>query len=221
MADHLIEGAPNAPEEKQINPLLKFALELGPLVVFFFANSRGEWLAGKFPALAELGGPLFIATALFMVATIAALSVSWALTRTLPIMPLVSGLFVVVFGGLTLWLQNETFIKMKPTIVNALFATILLGGLLFGRSLLGYVFNQAFKLDDDGWRKLTLRWGVFFLVMAVVNELVWRNFSTDFWAGFKVWATMPITMVFMLCQIPLLQRHATEPLVKEYVKPKK
>jgi intracellular septation protein len=221
MADHLIEGAPNAPEEKQINPLLKFALELGPLVVFFFANSRGEWLAGKFPALAELGGPLFIATALFMVATIAALSVSWALTRTLPIMPLVSGLFVVVFGGLTLWLQNETFIKMKPTIVNALFATILLGGLLFGRSLLGYVFNQAFKLDDDGWRKLTLRWGVFFLVMAVVNELVWRNFSTDFWAGFKVWATMPITMIFMLCQIPLLQRHATEPLVKEYVKPKK
>ena len=221
MPDHLIEGAPNAPEEKQINPLLKFALELGPLVVFFFANSRGEWLAGKFPALAELGGPLFIATALFMVATIAALSVSWALTRTLPIMPLVSGLFVVVFGGLTLWLQNETFIKMKPTIVNALFATILLGGLLFGRSLLGYVFNQAFKLDDDGWRKLTLRWGVFFLVMAVVNELVWRNFSTDFWAGFKVWATMPITMIFMLCQIPLLQRHATEPLVKEYVKPKK
>ena len=221
MADHLIEGAPNAPEEKQINPLLKFALELGPLVVFFFANSRGEWLAGKFPALAELGGPLFIATALFMVATIAALSVSWALTRTLPIMPLVSGFFVIVFGGLTLWLQNETFIKMKPTIVNTLFAAILLGGLLFGRSLLGYVFNQAFKLDDEGWRKLTLRWGVFFLVMAVVNELVWRNFSTDFWAGFKVWATMPITMVFMLCQIPLLQRHATEPLVKEYVKPKK
>ena len=221
MPDHLIEGAPNAPEEKQINPLLKFALELGPLVVFFFANSRGEWLAGRFPALAELGGPLFIATALFMVATIAALSVSWALTRTLPIMPLVSGFFVVVFGGLTLWLQNETFIKMKPTIVNALFAAILLGGLLFGRPLLGYVFNQAFKLDDAGWRKLTLRWGVFFLVMAVLNEVVWRNFSTDFWAGFKVWATMPITMIFMLFQIPLLQRHATEPLVKEYVPPKK
>jgi intracellular septation protein len=220
MADHLIEGSPNAPEEKQINPLLKFALELGPLVVFFFANSRGEWLAGHFPALAELGGPLFIATALFMAATIIALSVSWALTRTLPIMPLVSGFFVVVFGGLTLWLQNETFIKMKPTIVNTLFAVILLGGLLFGRPLLGYVFNQAFKLDDAGWRKLTLRWGLFFLAMAVINEVVWRNFSTDFWAGFKVWATMPITMAFMLFQIPLLQRHATEPLVKEYVKPK-
>jgi intracellular septation protein len=221
MADHLIEGAPNAPEEKQINPLLKFALELGPLVVFFFANSKGDWLAARFPALAELGGPLFVATALFMVATVAALSVSWALTRTLPIMPLVSGFFVIVFGGLTLWLQNETFIKMKPTIVNTLFAAILLGGLLFGRSLLGYVFNQAFKLDDEGWRKLTLRWGVFFLVMAVMNEVVWRNFSTDFWAGFKVWATMPITMIFMLFQIPLLQRHATEPLVKESVPRKK
>ena len=221
MADHLIEGSPNAPEEKQINPLLKFALELGPLVVFFFANSRGEWLAGHFPALAELGGPLFIATALFMAATIIALSVSWALTRTLPVMPLVSGFFVIVFGTLTIWLQNETFIKMKPTIVNALFGVILLGGLLFGRSLLGYVFNQAFKLDDAGWRKLTLRWGIFFLAMAVINEIVWRNFSTDFWAGYKVWATMPITMDFMLFQIPLLQRHETEPLVKEYVKPKK
>ncbi|MBC8129536.1 MAG: septation protein A [Rhizobiaceae bacterium] len=221
MADHLIEDAPNAPGQKEINPLLKFALELGPLVVFFFANSRGEWLAGQFPALAELGGPLFIATALFMVATVIALSVSWALTRTLPIMPLVSGFFVVVFGALTLWLQNETFIKMKPTIVNALFATILLGGLLLGRPLLGYVFNQAFKLDDAGWRKLTFRWGVFFLVMAVVNEVVWRNFSTEFWAGFKVWATMPITMAFMLFQIPLLQRHATEPLIKDYTGGKK
>ncbi|GGD41961.1 septation protein A [Aureimonas glaciei] len=217
---HLIEGGPNAPEENKINPMLKFALELGPLVVFFFANSRGPWLAERFPALAELGGPLFIATGLFMVATVVALSVSWALTRTLPVMPLVSGFFVIVFGTLTIWLQNETFIKMKPTIVNALFGAILLGGLLFGRSLLGYVFNQAFKLDDAGWRKLTMRWGLFFLVMAAVNEIVWRNFSTDFWAGFKVWATMPITMVFMLCQIPLLQRHATESLFGD-TEPKK
>ena len=216
MPETILEPAPNARAKKEINPLLKFALELGPLVVFFFANSRGAWLAERFPALAELGGPLFIATALFMAATVVALAVSWSLTRTLPIMPLVSGLFVVVFGFLTLWLQNETFIKMKPTIVNALFAAILLGGLVFGKALLGYVFDQAFKLDDAGWRKLTLRWGLFFLVMAVVNEVVWRNFSTDFWAGFKVWATMPLTMVFMLFQIPLLKRHATEPLIKDH-----
>jgi intracellular septation protein len=212
MSDRIIEKAPNAPGKREINPLLKFALELGPLVVFFFANSRGAWLAERFPALGELGGPLFVATALFMAATVVALTVSWSMTRTLPIMPLVSGVFVVVFGFLTLWLQNETFIKMKPTIVNGLFAAILLGGLAFGKPLLGYVFDQAFKLDDEGWRKLTFRWGLFFVVLAVLNEVVWRNFSTDAWAAFKVWGTMPITMGFMLLQIPLLKRHATEPL---------
>src|SRR5690606_10256294 len=148
----------------------KLALELGPLLVFFFANSRGEWIAEKLPALASLGGPIFIATALFMVATGVALLASWLLTRTLPIMPLVSGIVVFVFGALTLFLQNETFIKMKPTIVNALFAAVLLGGLAFGKSLLGYVFDSAFKLDAGGWRKLTLRWGLFFIFLAVANE---------------------------------------------------
>ncbi len=207
--ERIIEPRPNAPARPAINPLLKFALELGPLLVFFFANTRSDWLAARFPALAELGGPIFVATALFMAATVLALAVSWALTRTLPIVPLVSGVFVVVFGGLTLWLQNDVFIKMKPTIVNGIFASLLLGGLfLFDRPLLGYVFDQAFKLDDAGWRKLTLRWGLFFIALAVVNEVVWRNFSERFWVNFKVWGTMPITMAFMLCQIPLLQRHA-------------
>jgi len=212
MTERLIEPAPNRPARPEINPLLKLGLELGPLVVFFFANSRGEDIVARFPALGLLGGPLFVATALFMAATLISLTVSYALTRTLPIMPIVSGAVVVVFGTLTLWLQDEVFIKMKPTIVNALFAAVLLGGLLFGKSLLGYVFDQAFKLDDEGWRKLTLRWGVFFVALAVVNEVVWRNFSTDFWVAFKVWATMPITMVFMLFQFPLLKRHALEPL---------
>ncbi|WP_062206377.1 septation protein A [Aureimonas sp. AU12] len=212
MADRIIEKAPNAPGKREINPLLKFALELGPLVVFFFANSRGDQIASAFPALGNLGGPLFVATALFMVATVVALSVSYALTRTLPIMPIVSGLVVVVFGTLTLWLQDEVFIKMKPTIVNGLFAAILLGGLAFGKPLLGYVFDQAFKLDDAGWHKLTFRWGWFFVVLAILNEVVWRNFSTDAWVAFKVWGTMPITVLFMLAQFPLLKRHATEPL---------
>src|SRR5690606_309201 len=122
MNQPILERDPADPKKKEINPLLKFALELGPLLVFFFANARGEWLATRFPALAELGGPIFVATGLFMVATAVALSVSWALTRTLPMMPLVSGVIVFVFGGLTLWLQDATFIKMKPTIVNSLFA---------------------------------------------------------------------------------------------------
>ncbi len=200
---------------REISPLLKFALELGPLLIFFFANSKGEWLATTFPVLTEFGGPIFIATGLFMIATIVALTVSWILTRTLPMMPLISGIVVLVFGALTLYLQNDTFIKMKPTIVNALFGVILLGGLLFGQSLLGYVFNSAFKLNEEGWRKLTFRWGFFFLFLAVLNEVVWRGFSTDTWVAFKVWGTMPITIIFTMAQMPLIMRHSTEPLTKD------
>ena len=210
MNEPIFERDPADPKRKEINPLLKLALELGPLMVFFFANSRGEWLVERFPALADLGGPLFVATALFMAATAVALTVSWVLTRTLPIMPLVSGVIVFVFGGLTLWLQDETFIKMKPTIINTLFGVVLLGGLAFGKSLLGYVFDAAFKLDAEGWRKLTLRWGLFFLFLAVLNEVVWRFFSTDFWVAFKVWGTMPITVLFTLSQMPLIMKHSIE-----------
>ena len=198
-------------DEAKISPVLKLVLELGPLVVFFFANSRGEWLASQFPVLAEMGGPIFIATGLFMAATAIALTASWILTRTLPMMPLISGVVVFVFGALTLYLQNDTFIKMKPTIVNTMFGAILLGGLFFGKSLLGYVFNAAFKLTDEGWRQLTIRWGVFFLFLAVLNEVVWRNFSTDFWVAFKVWGTMPITILFTLLQMPLIMKHSAEP----------
>jgi len=206
----ILERDPSDPRKKEINPILKLALELGPLMVFFFANTRADWIIGKFPALGGLGGPIFVATGLFMVATAIALSVSWLLTRTLPIMPLVSGVVVFVFGALTLWLQDDVFIKMKPTIVNTLFGATLLCGLLFGKSLLGYVFDSAFRLDAAGWRALTLRWGVFFLFLALVNEIVWRNFSTDTWVAFKVWGIMPITLVFTLAQMPLIMRHSLE-----------
>lgn len=197
-------------ENKQINPILKFALELGPLLVFFFTNARGEKLAEAFPVFEQLGGPLFIATAAFMATTVIALSVSWVMTRTLPVVPLVSGVVVMVFGALTLYLQDETFIKMKPTIVNSLFGGILLGGLLFGKSLLKYVFGAAFEIDNEGWRILTIRWGIFFFVMAVVNEVIWRNFSTDFWVAFKVWGNIPISILFTVLQFPLLKRHALD-----------
>ncbi len=190
------------------HPLLKLALELGPLMVFFFANLRGEWLVARFPALAELGGPLFVATGLFMGATILSLVVSKVVLGHLPVMPFVSGIVVLIFGSLSIWLQNETFIKMKPTIVNALFGFTLLGGLAFGKSLLGYVFNAAFQLDAEGWRKLTIRWGIFFLFLAVLNEVVWRNFSDNFWIAFKVWGTMPITIIFTMAQMPLVLKHS-------------
>lgn len=208
MSERIIEREPGDPRKVEINPLLKFALELGPLLVFFFANLRGEWLIDTFPALGSIGDPIFLATFLFMVATAIALAVSWALTRTLPMMPLVSGVVVLVFGALTLYLQDEIFIKMKPTIVNGLFAAVLLGGLMFGKALLGYVFEAAFKLDAEGWRKLTLRWGLFFVFLAILNEVVWRNFSTDFWVAFKVWGTMPVTIAFTLSQMPLIMRHS-------------
>ena len=209
------EVPPNAPTRKEVNPLLKVALELGPLGVFFFANARGAWIAEKIPALGDLGGPIFVATALFMVAMLISLGVSLALTRRLPIMPFITGIVVLVFGGLTLWLQDETFIKMKPTIVNTLFGSVLLGGLFFGKSLLGYVFDSVFKLNDEGWRKLTFRWGVFFFVLAVLNEIVWRNFSTDTWVSFKVFGIMPLTFAFTLFQLPLLNRTQLQPDDKE------
>ncbi|MBN9275828.1 MAG: septation protein A, partial [Mesorhizobium sp.] len=167
------------------------------------------------PALADLGAPIFIATGLFMAATVIALAASWLLVRRLPIMPLVSGIVVLIFGALTLYLQDDTFIKMKPTIINTLFGAVLLGGLAFGKSLLGYVFDEAFRLDAEGWKKLTFRWGLFFFFLAIINEVVWRNFSTDFWVAFKVWATMPITILFTACQMPLIMRHSLEEQAKK------
>ncbi|MBN9242650.1 MAG: septation protein A [Mesorhizobium sp.] len=216
--NQILERDPADPQKtgkETLNPLLKLVLELGPLMVFFFANARGAWLAQKFPALADLGAPIFIATGLFMAATVIALAASWLLVRRLPIMPLVSGIVVLIFGALTLYLQDDTFIKMKPTIINTLFGAVLLGGLAFGKSLLGYVFDEAFRLDAEGWKKLTFRWGLFFFFLAIINEVVWRNFSTDFWVAFKVWATMPITILFTACQMPLIMRHSLEEQAKK------
>ncbi len=201
--------------QREVNPALKLALELGPLVVFFLANRYGDELVGVWPILADLGGRIFVGTAFFMVAMLISITLSLIMTRRVAVMPLVTAFFVLIFGGFTLWLQDETFIKMKPTIVNLIFAAILLGGLMFRKSLLAYVFDSAFKLDAEGWRKLTWRWGLFFIALAIANEIVWRNFSNDFWVNFKVWAIMPITFIFMLCQLPLLNRHSETPLFEE------
>ncbi len=194
-------------EQAESGQLLKLALELGPLIVFFFANARGQAIADWLGIGME---PIFLATAAFMVATILSLAVSRVKFGKLPVMPMVSGVVVFVFGGLTLYLHDDTFIKMKPTIVNSLFGTALLVGLLFGKSLLGYVFDSVFQLNAEGWRILTRRWGLFFFFLAIVNEVVWRNFSTDMWVNFKVFGVMPITMIFGAFQMPLLTRYAPE-----------
>jgi len=181
---------------RPINPVLKLALELGPLVVFFAANAR-------------LG--IFAGTAAFMAAVLAAMATSYALTRHVPLMALISAVVVLVFGGLTLLLHDELFIKLKPTIIYTLFGVILLGGLAAGKPLLAVVFDQMFNLTEEGWRKLTFRWGLFFLAMAVLNEIVWRTQTTDIWVTFKVFGVLPLTFLFGALQYPLLTRHDATP----------
>ena len=197
----------------QLNPLLKLALDMGPLILFFFANSRPAlFLPFVGPLLPEaVSGEragIFVATAVFMVAILVALAVSYALTRHLPVMALVTAVIVVVFGSLTLVLHDDTFIKMKPTIIYVLFGGLLLGGLWFNKPLLAVVFDSVFDLTEEGWRKLTLRWAIFFLALAVLNEVIWRTQTTDFWVKFKVFGVLPLTFIFAALQFPLLQKYA-------------
>jgi intracellular septation protein len=180
----------------QLNPLTKLVLDLGPLALFFAANSRYG---------------IFAATATFMVAVLAALAASYLLTRRLPIMPVVTAIIVVVFGGLTLILHDATFIKVKPTIIYALFGAVLFGGLYFNKPLLGVVFDSLFNLTDEGWRKLTWRWAIFFFALAALNEIVWRNASTNVWVDFKVFGVVPLTFLFAALQAPLVKKYAAEP----------
>ncbi|MGH6742094.1 MAG: septation protein A [Bradyrhizobium sp.] len=181
------------PDRKKLNPILKLALDIGPLVLFFAANARFG---------------IFAATAAFMVAVLAALSVSYAMTRHIAIMPLVTAVIVLIFGTLTLVLHNDTFIKLKPTIIYVLFGGTLLGGLAFGKTFLGILFDSVFDLTEEGWRKLTWRWALFFFAMAILNEIVWRNFSTDVWVSFKLFGAVPLTFLFGAAQLPLLTKYA-------------
>ena len=181
--------------KQQLNPALKFALDIGPLLLFFAAN-------------AYFG--IFVATAVFMVAALSAVAITYAITRHLALMPMITAVIVLVFGSLTLILHNELFIKIKPTIIYLLFGGTLLGGLAFGKPLLGALFDQMFTLTDEGWRKLTLRWALFFLALAALNEIVWRTQTTDFWVAFKVFGVVPLTFIFGALQYVLIVKHQVE-----------
>jgi intracellular septation protein len=182
-------------EKKTLNPTLKLVLDIGPLVLFFAAN-------------AKFG--IFAATGAFMAAVLIALAVAYALTRHIAIMPLVTAVIVLVFGGLTLVLHDELFIKLKPTIIYLLFGGTLLVGLALGKPLLGLLFESVFHLTEEGWRKLTWRWALFFLALAVINEIVWRTQTTDFWVSFKLFVVMPLTFLFGALQYPLLVKYSIE-----------
>ena len=169
----------------------KILLEAGPLLVFFGVNL-------KFGIMA--------ATAAFMVVTAITVPLLWFTERKVPVMPLVTAAVVLLFGGLTLWLDNDMFIKLKPTIVSIVFTAVLVGGLMRGKTVLKIMMGGAFTLNESGWRQLTWRWIGFFLALALLNEAVWRTQSTDIWVSFKVFGIMPLTLLFALAQMPLILR---------------
>ena len=189
-----------AGRKRAIDPTLKLILELSPLACFFIASYRFG---------------LQVATGVLMVGVLAALAVSFGLTRRLPIMPVVTAVAVVIFGALTFYFKDPIFIKMKPTVINCIFGGALLGGLAFDKPLLPVVLDSALHLNEEGWRKLTFRWGLFFFVLAALNEVVWRTQSDVFWAGFKVFGTMPLTLLFALSQVPLIMKHEAKPVTPQ------
>ncbi len=174
--------------------LIRTGFDLFPLVVFFVTN---------------LIGGIFWATAFCMAATLVSISASWLLLRRISAMALVTGLGVLVFGGLTIWLHNDWFFKIKPTIINVLFASALLGGLWFNQLFVRSLLGEALKLSDVGWRKLQWRWGLFFILLALVNEVARYNLSTEVWAASK-FASFPLTFIFMVSQVGLFREYAVD-----------
>ena len=183
------------PYVRGMSPLFKMALDLGPLLIFFAANALSD---------------IFTATAVFMIAITLSMALTFAIERKVSPMPVLTCALVLIFGGLTLWLSNENFIKIKPTILYSMFAAVLVGGLAFNRLFIKYLLGQTMQLADPAWRALTWRWSVFFLMLAIVNEIVWRNTSTDTWVAFKVWGVFPLTLLFALSQTPFIARHQIE-----------
>jgi intracellular septation protein len=200
---------------KALNPWIKFALEIGPLALFFTANAKPAlfgWLVNGFlpRALPPDKVGMLTATAVLMIAAVATISLSWILTRRLAVVPVVTAVFVLVFGTLTLLLQDKTFIEAKLTIIYCLFGGALLGSMLLGKLVLPIVLDMAIHIDKDGWRKLTLRWGLFFFALAALNEVLRHYLTWDQWVTFKSFGVLPLTLIFAVAQTPLILRHETK-----------
>ena len=172
--------------------IYKLLIDIGPLAVFFIFYTRSGLQASILP---------------LMIATVIAVLFSYILEKKIPIMPTVGAAIVLIFGGLTIYFDNEVFIKMKPTIINLIFAIILYGGMLVKKPLLKILLGAALRLEEEGWRILTYRWIGFFIALAVLNEIVWRTQTTDIWVNFKVFGILPITFIFTMTQFPLIKKH--------------
>ena len=175
--------------------LTKLFIDIGPLAIFFIFYSRGDLNSAILP---------------FIIATIISVLLSYILEKKIPIMPTVGAIIILIFGGLTIYFDNEVFFKMKPTIINILFAIVLFGGIILKKPLLKYLLGSALKLKDDGWSILTKRWIIFFIALAILNEIIWRTQSTDIWVNFKVFAILPITFIFTITQFPLIKKYQVE-----------
>ena len=195
--------------ERKLNPIVKLLLEFGPIILFFMAYRWAAVPEGATEEERQLTQLLF-ATKLFIPVILATLAISWYWTKTLPKMALITAIIVIVMGGLTLWLQDGTFIKMKPTILYGLFALILGFGLMRGQSYLQYAMDDAMPLEQEGWMKFTKRFALFFVAMALANEIVWRLLGTDIWVNFKTFGLPAVMLVFMVSQAPLLAKYAIE-----------
>jgi len=178
-----------------LKSISKLLIDIGPLAVFFIFYSRGDLKSAIIP---------------FMIATIIAVLFSYIMEKKIPVMPTVSAFIILIFGGLTIYFDNEVFFKMKPTIINLLFALILYGGVIVKKPLLKFLLGAAIKLEDEGWKILTQRWISFFIALAILNEIVWRTQSTDIWVNFKVFGILPITFIFTMTQFPLIKKYQIE-----------
>ena len=179
----------------QMSPMLKLGIDLGPLILFFIADEIYD---------------IFVATGVLLVSLIISFGISWVMARKIPILPSVSLIFVLIFGGLTLFLGDEEFIKIEVTLTNALCGVALLLGLFWKQSLLRMVFGQMLDVDDEGWTKLTIRLGLFLIAIAILNEIVRYSVSTDMWVAFRVYGILGLNAVFLATQIPIMKRHLIE-----------